>query len=173
MPNPATPDIDRILRAIRTEASSRGSSHPIGSYGSEPLPGALYMTSHGLPRPDANHAADFLVLPLDVFLVEAYSKFLGRAPDAEGAAHYQRALLRGRLTRIEVLGRLAYSPEGRARKSSVPGLAPAFLLATAYRIPVAGPLLALLARLLRVPAHWQDRSVLEATALASGTWMKR
>jgi len=29
------------------------------------------------------------------------------------------------------------------------------------------------ARILRLPAHWQDRSALEAAAFATGTWMKR
>lgn len=116
---------------------------------------------------EVTHAADFLALPLDAFLNEAYVKLLGRPPDAGGATHYLRALLRGRLTRIEVLGRLAYSGEGRQRGVALPGLAPAFVLATAYRVPIAGPLLAVAARALRFPAHWQDRSTLEAAALAS------
>lgn len=173
MSPPATPDIDRILEAIRTEARARGSKGGIGAYSTEAPVGAVHVATHGLPALEATHAADLLALPLDLFLATAYQRFLGRNPDAGGAAHYQRALVRGRLTRIEVMGRLAYSPEGRRRAAVLPGLLPAFVLATAYRIPVAGPLLGLLARLLRLPAHWQDRSTLEAASLAAGSWMKR
>jgi O-antigen chain-terminating methyltransferase len=169
---PRTPDIDRILEAIRAEARARGSKGWAGGFSNE-LPGALAVAHPGLAALDAEHVADFLALPLDAFLSAAYRRALGREPDAAGAAHYQRALLRGHLTRIEVLGRLYFSPEGRKRGSPVAGLAPAFALAMFYRIPVVGPLGALLARALRLPAHWQDRSSLEAAALASGSWMKR
>jgi O-antigen chain-terminating methyltransferase len=129
--------------------------------------------SPGLAQPEPMHAADLLALPLDVFITTSYRRVLGREPDPAGAAHYQRMLLRGRFTRAEVLGRLAYSAEGRRRSRPLPGILPAFVLATLYRVPVAGPLAAILARLLRLPAHWQDRSTLEATALATGAWMKR
>ncbi|HYC36885.1 MAG TPA: DUF4214 domain-containing protein [Usitatibacter sp.] len=169
----ATPDIDRILEAIRAEARARGSKGAVGSFSSEAGAATVHLASHGLPGLDLRHAADFLALPLDAFLGAAYRQLLGREPDSGGAAHYQRALLRGALTRIEVLGRLAFSGEGRRRARPVPGLALAFLLATGYRVPVAGPLAALAARLLRLPAHLQDRSTLEAAALASGSWMKR
>jgi hypothetical protein len=47
------------------------------------------------------------------------------------------------------------------------------VIATFYRLPVVGPVAALVARALRLPAHWQDRSGLEASALATGVWMKR
>jgi hypothetical protein len=71
----AAPDIDRILEAIRSEASARGARGRMGAYSTD--------------------------LP----------------PTAAGAAHRQRGLLRGRMTRIEVLGRLAFSPEGIALAS--------------------------------------------------------
>lgn len=171
MPSPSSPDIDRIIDAIRAEARARGSR--AGPAAHLPARGSISAASHGMPSLPVQHVADFLALPLDAFIDAAYRHILGREPDAEGAGHYQRALLRGRLTRIEMLGRLHFSPEGRMRGSALPGVAFAFILATCYRVPVAGPLLALAARALRLPAHWQDRSVLEATALASGAWMRR
>lgn len=128
---------------------------------------------HGLPLPEPRHVADFLALPLDQFMAEAYRRILGREADAAGVDNFQRAMLRGRLTRIEVLGRLRLSPEGRRRAAPIPGLGAAFALATLYRIPVAGPVAAWLAGLLALPAHWQDRKRIEAAALASGSWMKR
>lgn len=169
-----SPDIDRILEAIRAEAKVRGSKGRAGAYSTEMPAGAgVYAASHGMAMLEAQHAADYLALPIDAFLATAYRATLGRDPDAAGAAHYQRMMLRGRLTRIEVLGRLSFSPEARRRGQPVPGIGPAFALALAYRIPLLGPVAAFLARLARLPAHWQDRSAIEATALASGSWMKR
>jgi Domain of unknown function (DUF4214) len=168
------PDIDRILEAIRAEARARGSRGRAGAYSTELPPGSAHpVVSFGMPQLEAKHVADYLALPLDAFIGSAYRQVLGREPDAAGATHYQRALLRGKLTRIEVLGRLAYSPEGRMRGGALPGLASSFVIAMGYRIPIAGPLAALAARALRLPAHWQDRSAIEAAAFASGAWMKR
>ncbi len=167
----ASPDIDAILDAIRAEARARAARGRIGSY--DVLVRAEADVPHGLAQPEAMHVADLLALPLDVFLLTAYRCVLGREPDTAGGAHYQRALLRGQLTRIEMLGRLSLSAEGRRRGRRLPGVLPAFLLATLYRVPVAGPVAALVARLLRLPAHCQDRSILEATALGAGGWMKR
>ena len=56
---------------------------------------------------------------------------------------------------------------------AVKGVVLASLVATFYRVPVLGPVAAVAARILRLPAHWQDRSALEAAAFATGTWMKR
>jgi hypothetical protein len=168
----APPDIDRILEAIRAEARARGSRDArIGTYSSGD--GVVVAGTHGLPFLTPQHASDFLALPLDVFIGSAYRLLLGREPDAAGAAHYQRMLLRGSLTRIEMLGRLSFSAEARSRRGAVKGIAPAFLLALLYRIPIAGPLAAILARAFKLPPHWQDRSAIEAAALASGSWMKR
>jgi O-antigen chain-terminating methyltransferase len=168
------PDIDQILQSIREEARARGAQGAIGAFApAAAVQPPVAIATHGLPRPDVRHAADLLALPLDVFLEEAYRLTLGRPPDAAGAAHYQRAMLRGAITRMEVLGRLRFSPEGRKRDAPLPGVALAFAFATLYRVPVAGPLLAFAARLARLAPHCQDRSTIESVASASGDWMKR
>ncbi len=175
-PAPAV-DVDRILEAIRAEARIRGSRGPVGGYSTAvnetPSAARVLVATHGLPAHDPHHVADYLAMPLDVLVPTAYRIILGREPDPHGAAYFQRALLRGHLTRIEMLGRLAFSPEGRKRGVGVPGLLIAFALAMAYRVPLAGALLALAALALRFPAHWRDRSTIEATANATGAWMKR
>ncbi len=173
MPTPTLPDIDHILNAIRAEAKARGATGRVGAYSTAISGGTVHMASFGLPRLDVRHVADFLALPLDEFITEAYRQLLGREPDASGLANYQRYMLRGRFTRVEVLGLLWLSPEGRRRGNRVPGLALAFFLAVFYRLPLAGPVAAFAARALRLPAHWQDRSHLESASLASGAWMKR
>ena len=170
-------DIAQILDAIRAEAKARGSKAGVGRYDTQAAPvaaGAVVMAaSHGVGMVELRCGADFLPLPMDVFLWEAYRQIVGRNPDPQGAAWYQRQLLAGRLTRMEVLGRLALSPEGRMHRSPITGIVLPCLAATFYRVPVIGPVAAFAARLLRLPAHWQDRSTIEATANATGTWMKR
>jgi hypothetical protein len=174
VPDATRADIDRILEAIRAEAKARGSKARVGGYPVDPgAAAAAPAGTHGAQMLAPTHAADYLAMPLDVFLTCAYRGALGRDPDSHGAEHYQRMLLRGKLTRIEVLGRLSLSGEGRQSGQAIPGIFPAFFLATAYRIPLVGPAAALLARLLGLPEHWQDRSRLEAAALATGAWMKR
>lgn len=174
MPPESPPAIDKILEAIRAEARARGSRDRVGGF-SHALPegAGLGFATFGTPQPAARHVGDLLSLPLDVFIATAYRELLGREPDAAGATHYQRLMLRGSMCRAEVLGRLAFSPEGRRRGGRLPGIVPAFLLALAYRIPLAGPVVGIAARALRLPAHWQDRSALEHAALATGSWMKR
>jgi hypothetical protein len=90
------------------------------------------------------------------FVVLAYRTILKREPDDEGLTHFTAALAEGRMRRWEVLGRMRLSAEGRQRRVRLSGLWPAVALSVAYRIPLAGPLLALLARKLRLPAHLQD-----------------
>jgi Domain of unknown function (DUF4214) len=174
LPPASAPDIDRILEAIRAEARARGSKSWAGGFSTDlPNDPGGPGASHGLQQLPARHVADYLALPLDAFIAGAYRNTLGREPDAAGAAYYQRMMLRGRFTRIEVLGRLAFSPEARRRGNRIPGIVPALAIALAYRIPLLGPAAAFLAHAARLPAHWQDRSAIEATALASGSWMKR
>ncbi len=168
------PDIDRILEAIRTEARARRSTARAGAYSGGALGADTRAESHGIQQPEAQHVADYLALPLDTFMVQAYRASLGRDPDPAGAAHYQRMMLRGRISRVELLGRLAFSPESRRRGvPRIPGVGLAFIFALAYRVPLVGALAAWLVRAARLPAHLQDRSAIEAAALASGTWMKR
>jgi hypothetical protein len=174
VPDATRADIDRILEAIRAEAKARGSKARVGGYPVDAAASAATLVAtHGAHMLAPTHAADYLAMPLDAFIICAYRGALGRDPDQSGSEHYQRMLLRGRLTRMEVMGRLALSGEGRRSGLSIPGVFPAFVLATAYRIPLAGPAVALLARALRLPEHWQDRSGVEAAGLASGSWMKR
>jgi hypothetical protein len=168
------PDVDRILEAIRAEAQARGSRGHAGGYSRDlGEGGGRFARLHGVVAPEPRHAADLLSLPLDVFIATAYRQLLGREPDAAGASHYMRMMLRGSMVRAEVMGRLALSAEGRRRGAPLPGVTIAFACALAYRIPVLGPLAGLAARALRLPPHWQDRYGIEHSALAAGTWMKR
>ena len=70
-------------------------------------------------------------------ITSCYTVLLGRGPDPGGMAHYMNLLGRGEDKAI-VVGSVAYSAEGRARGSKVPGLFPRFAIAAASRIPLVG-----------------------------------
>jgi hypothetical protein len=154
------PDLDRILAAIREEAARRGALQ-VAAYDVHATHGVTGFSRRpslsGAPR----HVRDYLALGSEAFLDEAYRNLLNRPPDAKGAADYRRALRTGRRTKVEVLGRLRYSSEGRGHAVGVPGLLPALALACVYRVPIAGALLAGAVVLLRLPMHWRDRRTLE------------
>lgn len=74
------------------------------------------------------------------FIVHAYSALLRRAPDSSGQALQIRLLEKGR-SKIEILGNLRYSAEGREIGIKVPGLLPRYVLAKATSIPLLGGVL--------------------------------
>jgi SAM-dependent methyltransferase len=74
------------------------------------------------------------------FVRQVYLEVLGREPDGR-ASFYTAALLEGRLSKLEVLGEVRFSGEGKAIGREVPGLKPRVALSRAYRLPAVGRLL--------------------------------
>lgn len=118
------------------------------------LSDAQAATTHGPPMPappllTADMDAPALDLrellePHDrVFVRRAYLTVLGREPDPEGDAYYT-ARLRGGIARLQVLGQLRRSPEGRAHDPRIAGLDRAIRRHRRGGIPVLGPLFRLL-----------------------------
>jgi hypothetical protein len=91
----------------------------------------------------ASSLNDFYLLDDDEFVDAAYQVVLQRKPDPEGAAFYLDLLLRG-ASRIEVLGRLRFSPEGSSVGMRIKGLATAYLSDRFARTAVCGRLFAFL-----------------------------
>ncbi len=98
--------------------------------------------------PKVCRVPDFYKLSNREFIHSAYRYLLKRAVDPQGEHHYLAALTEGRLSRIEILGRLRYSPEGRRTKVYCPFLSIQFALACLFRIPVIGWFAELVVRLL-------------------------
>jgi len=92
------------------------------------------------------------LLALDgaAFITAAYGAILGRLPDEAGLGSAQAAMARG-FSKIDVLGSLQRSPEGRASGRTMPGLrVRALALAhVAYRLPVLGGIARLGSALMR------------------------
>jgi len=157
----ARPDLDRILAVIREEATRRGAAERPGYTTLDDLRdrggSARRPVLVGTPR----HVRDFLAMSTEQLIDVAYRHLLRRPPDASGVENYRHALRTGRRTKIEVLGLIRYSGEGRGHAVPVRGLAPAFVLAILYRVPIVGLVAAALAALLRLPPSMLERSALE------------
>jgi O-antigen chain-terminating methyltransferase len=157
------PDLDHILTAIRAEAARRGGSTRIGVEATEIATSGMRLSRPALVG-EPRHVRDYLPLSSERLLDVAYRRLLNRPPDPTGVAHFRRAMRTGQWTKAEVLGRIRYSAEGRAKTVAVPGLALALALALVYRVPVLGWLGALVAEVLRLPPHLRDRSRAERAA---------
>jgi len=158
-----SPDLDHILTAIRAEATRRGGSTRVGVNASETTtPGVRFSRPALVGEP--SHVRDYLTFSTERLLDVAYRRLLNRPPDSTGLANFRRSLRTGRRTKVEVLGLIRYSAEGRANRMTLPGLTPAFALALAYRVPLLGWLISFVAAALRLPPHLRDRSLAEQTA---------
>lgn len=93
---------------------------------------------------------EFLRFDDQAFVAAAYVGLLGRYPDVEGGEHYLRRVREG-ASKIEVLGRLRYSTEGKRLGAEVPGLRRRYAFHLATRVPVLGRLTAVLFILARLP----------------------
>lgn len=111
---------------------------------------------------DSYRAEDFLCFNDHVFIRNAYRGLLQREPDDTGMTHYLGSLRSGRLNKLDVLARLRFSPEGRARNVSVTGLGAQARLRQLYRLPVLGYLLELSVSLFRLPKLLASVRQLEA-----------
>jgi hypothetical protein len=162
-PSPAL-NLDRILEAIRDEAARRGASQRPGFEARDQAASGAGLvrrpTLSGQPR----HVRDYLALSSEALLDVAYRRLLNRQPDPSGMENYRRLLRTGRRTKVEVLGLIRFSGEGRSHAVPVRGLGAAFASALIYRIPIVGFVAALAATVLRLPPHLRDRSSLECGA---------
>jgi O-antigen chain-terminating methyltransferase len=95
--------------------------------------------------------ADFLEYQDDDFIRSAYRGILRREPDASGYDHYGYLLYTGQMSKIEILGRLRYSAEGRSYAVPVRGLLKPFLARSAFRLPVLGATAAIASAFVKLP----------------------
>lgn len=97
----------------------------------------------------------------DEFIRHAYHRILARNPDPNGFPHYLK-LLRDGESKIEILGRLRYSREGRQCKVKIPGLLPAFVWQRLYRLPLLGRLLHIISCIYHLPDMERAQRAFEA-----------
>ena len=95
--------------------------------------------------------AEFLEYQDADFIRSAYRGVLRREPDASGYDHYGNLLYTGKMSKIEILGRLRFSAEGRFCRVPVHGLLKPFLARTAFRMPVLGTAAAIASAVVKLP----------------------
>lgn len=72
------------------------------------------------------------------FIINAYLGILKRPPDESGLQHHLNSLENNSLAKIDILGALRFSKEGRLNKVLVLGLKKRLFLSKTFRIPVFG-----------------------------------
>jgi hypothetical protein len=75
------------------------------------------------------------------FVEQAFNATLHRPVDAEGLAYYTGQLATNARSKVEILGDLRYSPEGRKAKVRIPGLLSRYALIRSFRLPGIGRLI--------------------------------
>lgn len=174
-------DIDRLMREIRAEVGARLPTAGLGT--DTPAPAATASrTAVSLPRLGAfaedlakqerYRLADFLAYHDDDFVRQAYRRVLGREPDREGGSRYLAKIRAGELSRIEVLGRIRFSAEGRAAGVPIAGLAMPFAVRTMRRVPVLGRLAGIAQYLWRLPELARHHEGLESAVFANRTELR-
>ncbi|MGB4874207.1 MAG: DUF4214 domain-containing protein [Candidatus Competibacter sp.] len=81
------------------------------------------------------------------FVCNAFLALLRRQPDSHALQYYLHHLRQGLFTKIDILGRLRYSREGRSIRIKVKGLLIPFLLHSTFTVPLVGHLIATISSL--------------------------
>ncbi|HEY0006743.1 MAG TPA: methyltransferase domain-containing protein [Pyrinomonadaceae bacterium] len=119
------------------------------------------------PRTDDRYHVNQLLQYHDrSFIQNAYRAILKRGPDATGFEAFIEGLRSGRLNKIDILARLRYSSEGRAKRVRIKGLLIPALVRQSYRVPGLGYLINLLVALARLPKTMRSQQQFEAHVLA-------
>ena len=169
-------DIDALMREIRAEVGARLPAPGMPPDAMDAAPGTpraapplprLGAFAEDLPKKGRYHATDFLAFHDEDFVRQAYRRILGREPDRDGASRYLAKIRAGELARIEVLGRIRFSTEGRAAGVPVAGLALPFALRTARRVPLIGRVIGIVQYLWRLPDLAHNHEVLESAVFAN------
>lgn len=149
-PPVSVPDLqasDLVVEMMRTALDDRAVAPSSGSGGaaggtmpSLGPPASTFPAAHPETRRDMSTPLDLGPLMARQgadFVRHVYLELLGREPD-DHASFYAAALQEGRLSKLEILGGVRFSDEGKAAGRAVPGLKPRFLITRAYRVPVLG-----------------------------------
>jgi len=103
------------------------------------------------------------------FVSGCYGGLLGRAPDGKGLGHYLDLLRRG-ASKVDIVGRIRFSAEGRHYGARVHGLLLPFVFHTMVRVPVVGYVLDFLVTLFTLPLLKRRLRRFEDAAFTEETW---
>ena len=133
----------------------------------------LAESEPGIESRDRYRLDDFVRYHDEDFVRNVYRGLLRREPDLAGLADYLDALRSARLSKTEIVGRIRYSPEGRAAGVRVDGLLLPFALRSLRRIPVLGQVLGIVQYLFRLPGIVRNHERLEAVLFQRDRELRR
>jgi O-antigen chain-terminating methyltransferase len=172
-------DVDAVMSRVRHEMAKRGA----GTEGwfdplDETVTGAHWRpAAPRLPDRDQFALADFLRFDDEDFVDVAYRTLLRRPANDEGSRSYLDALRHGAASKVEVLGSIRFSDEGRRHSVHVDGLLRPYKLHRWRRLPVIGWFLGMgmaVARLPRLALRLQGMEASSAhETQALGRWVNR
>lgn len=150
--------LDQVMSRVRDEVRQRRAQQtaqatPSGDGPARPAPWVAR-----LPIKPAYALAELLQFADQEFVEVAYRTLLRRPAEGEGMSHYLEALRNGYLSKVEILGKIRFSDEGRANDVHVDGLLLPYKMHGWRRVPVVGRLLGFgmaLARLPRLSSYLQ------------------
>lgn len=153
---PSEDHLDRIKSQIRADADAARHRAPLA-------PRAPKVAARDVePAAAGTSIADLARLSGVAFVDRAYRAILQRPPDAAGLER-QMALLGSGANKIEVIGDLRYSAEGRRCDTRIAGLMPRYVLAKLGRVPVLGLLVQWLIALASLPHMLRHQRATEAS----------
>ena len=167
---------DEIMARVRAEVARRRAGHAAsdGATGSVPPLVPSAVAEDPLPHwqpvvarlPDQAQyvLSDFLRFNDADFIEVAYEKLLRRPADPEGSRGYLSALRSGALGKVEILGLIRFSAEGRRQSVHVDGLLLPYKLHRWRHVPVIGWFLGLGVAVWRLPRLAWRLQGMEATA---------
>jgi len=129
------------------------------------------ISSVGEPEPfqqkdEGYHINDFLKYHDQQFVINAYRGILTRGPDSEGLNYFLKGLHTAKLSKADILGRLRYSPEGRARNVKVRGLLLHFCVQSLFKIPILGYFCRLMISILNLPTLVSNVQIIDSSSAA-------
>lgn len=167
-----TPEnIDKVMTRIRREAARLNPTGPAGT-DDGPLPNCPDIdlpdvgSGPGFAAKDRYMVTELLNFHDREFIDIAYRAVLNRLPDTGGFNSFLKQLQSGHLSKIEIIGRLRYSPEGRRKNTAISGLLLPFIIQSACKIPVIGYVLRILTGLFNLPAILANIQKTENTGFA-------
>jgi SAM-dependent methyltransferase len=159
-------DVDQLMSRIREAVERRGvdltsQSSDVAAAGSQvnrptllfdlPTP-PLSLSPEFETRSDGKyHVKDLLKYHDREFVQRAYEVILRREPDEQGYRDFIEMLRSGERNKIDVLGSLSFSPEGRKHRLKIEGLLTPLLIQRLGRVPVLGYFVRLTWAVVRLP----------------------
>jgi hypothetical protein len=156
---PTEDHLDRAKSRIRAEAQAARQRAP--------LPPRIAHASLATSDADSDVATQVSITDLArhsgrAFVENAYRSILRRPADSPGFEH-QMGVLGSGAGKIEIIGDMRYSAEGRRNGVRVPGLLPRYLFAKLGRVPVLGLLVQWLVALAALPHMLRYQRASEAS----------